>query len=275
MLSRDPRIDDIGDLSWERLGGLAFAHENLARRVVLLHRKGRALACWDTQAGRLPLPAPKVEDAQALAESLKAAHPEALEAWVVEPEALRADLAKAQMGLSLDLGLDVFLRHIWEHRMQGPGLGLAPRREFMWYGLPMARLQKFCDNLLPERCCFTLAVFEGQELWAGLLAEFEGPQLVGLHTLDALPQAELASAQGIEAAPFLLALVSNTLQRPAFGWFVQKDDFAAWMRCADAEAKAEIFQRGILERRSHFDAAALMGGPGRAESLRPIPPSEG
>jgi hypothetical protein len=275
MLSRDPRIDDISDLSWERLGGLAFAHENLARRVVLLHRQGRALACWDTQAGRLPLPVQKVEDAQALAESLKAAHPEALEAWVVEPEALRAGLAKAQMGLDLGLDLDLFLRHVWEQRMQGSGLGLAPRREFMWYGLPMARLQKFCDSLLPERCCFTLAAFEGQALWAGLLAEFEGPKLVGLHTLDALPQAELSSAQGIEAAPFLLALVSNTLQRPAFGWFVERADLEAWMRCPDADAKAEIFQRSILERRSYFDAAALMPGAGRAESLKPIPPAEG
>lgn len=273
MLSRNPRIDGLGEQSWERLGGLAFAHENLARRLVLLHRKGRALACWETQAGRLPLPCETVEDAQALAERLKAAHPEVMEAWVVEPEALRANLAKAQMGLDLDMPLDRFWRSVWEHRMQGPGLGLAPRREFMWYGLPMARLQAFCENLLPASSCFILAVFEGEELWAGLLVEFEGPKLVVLHTVEALPAAELASARGLEAAPFLLALVANTLRRPAFGWFVPREDFEAWMRSPDAEAKAEIFQRGILEHRALFDASALMAS--RPADLKPTPGSEG
>jgi hypothetical protein len=260
MLSRNPSIRSLNPVHWKRLLDLGLEHEGNARRVVLVHRQGQPVALLDSLKGVLPLPAQKVEDPQALAESLLAENPQAQEAWVVEPSALRERLSALQAEHHAEPSLDGFLAKIWQGRFEGPGMACAPKRGFLWYGLPMERFGQLAQDLLPKECAFVLAVYDDQQLWASLLVEFKDAQVQGIATFDALPQEELGQALGHAQLPFLLSLSATALKRPCFGWSVPRADFEAWMRAATLEAKNEAFQASVAEKRSVFDLQALLPG---------------
>lgn len=126
--------------------------------------------------------------------------------------------------------------------------------------LPLAALNRFTALLPSKPLVYVLAVFEAREIWTGLLIHFENREIKEITGLDSLPKEDLGQVQGVENAALLLALVSNTCQKPAFGWFTGRDDFEAYMLTPEPKAKAEIFQKGIIEKRAVFDCAAITPG---------------
>jgi hypothetical protein len=273
MLSTACKIKNLNPLQWRRLSELAFG--NPPKRIFLIHEGGKPVQLWKDGQGALPLPhgfASGVPDAQAAADSLKAAHPDVDEAWVIDPAPWGAALSKAQGRARYGMDLDAYALLEWQERLKAPGHAVSPQSGLLWRGMPVERVGRFVEKMLPESCAFVLGVFDGDALWASLIVEFEKGQAVGICTTDALPEEDVKDIIGRDQHPFFLNVVANTLRRPAFGWFVERVDFEAWMKARTEEAKEEIFQKALMQGRATFDFNILVARSITAFS--PINPGE-
>jgi hypothetical protein len=257
MLSRNCKISHLNASQWHRLSELAFGAEE-ARRVYLLHDKGRPLRLWKSGAGDLPLPEGRVEDPQAQADALKSAHPDASEAWVLDPEAFAQGMAGIQSAAAYETQLDVHALFDFEERRKIPGHAVSPQGDLIWRCLPIRRLQRFAQKMLPASCTYVLGVFDGDALWASLLVQFQDGQIVAISTSDALPAEDVKDILGRDQHPFFLSVVANAFRRPAFGWFVEKEPFVRWMRAKDESAKEEAFQMALMQNQATFDFNILI-----------------
>jgi hypothetical protein len=257
LLDRNVKWVDLSLTHWRRLTELVYGQPD-KRRLILVHENGVPVQYFDTQLGAQPLPKVKVEDAQSLAERLAHENPDVWEVQVLDPEALRKNLSSLHADLRQDLDSDEFAFLLSEARAKAPGLGIAPKRDFLWHGVPIERLKKFVDLILPESCTYVLAVFDEIGVWASLLVQFENKKIVGISTFDALPAEELEGINGRDQHPYLLSLVANTFKRPTFGWFVDREDFVSYMKAPSVEQKDEIFQQALVAKRATFDYSILV-----------------
>ena len=257
MLSQKVKIADLNLDQWRRLTQLVY-HPEKSRKVLLLHEGGKPLKCWDTVSGELPLPALSVNDPQACADALHAQYPQAYEVWVLEPEPFARKMSEIQAQASFATEQDVYALFEFEERLKTPGFAVAPRRDFFWHGAPIQRLQRFVEKMLPDSCVFVLGVFDGDQLWASLLVEFENKKIVSISTSDALPAEEVKEVVGRDQHPYFLSVAANAFRRPAFGWFVDREIFEAYMKAPELETKDEIFQKAIMNNRATFDFNILV-----------------
>ncbi len=270
MLSPTALISDLNPVQWRRLTELAYGRPN--RRLFLIHEGGRPVKLYDSEGGALPTPTEPVGDPQAAADRLLASHPGVSSAWVVDPEPFRKALAEVQAATSLDQNLDDYVLMEWERRREIQGFAMAPQGELLWHSLPLKRLKSFVEKMLPSTCSFVLAVFDGEALWASAIVQFQDKKIVAIQTTDALDQADLKDVVGRDQHPFLLSMVANTFRRPAFGWFVERPVFEAWMKAPDMEGKDEVFQRAIMENKATFDFNVLVDR--HLTAFSPINPGE-
>jgi hypothetical protein len=259
MLSPNCLVEDLDPIQWQRLSRLAMADRKL-RRLYLIHEGGQPQRFYDSLKGELPLPGAKVEDAQALAQQLLAQYQAdgVEEVQVLDPETFRQALGGAQATCKFGEDLDHYLATVHAAKSAAPGYGIAPKGDLVWQGLPIGRLERFAQRMLPESCTFVLGVFDGDALWASLFAQFQGKQIVGLSTSAALDADDLKEIVGRDQHPFFLATVANRYRRPAFGWFCDKADFEAYMLARTEEDKEEAFQRAIMAKRASFDFNILI-----------------
>jgi hypothetical protein len=251
-------IKDLDLDQWDRLMDLALFPQR-QRRVFLLHEGGKPRRLYDTEAGELPLPAWGVDDAQAAADRLRQEQPGAYSAQVIDPESLRKAMSRAQA--TVKPGAESILDYLEredELRWSAPGCARSPATGFLWHGLPVTRVRRFAEKMLPPSCTFVLAVFDRDELWLCLLVQFEQGRAVDLRTSAALDPADLKDVVGRDQHPFLLATVANAFRRPAFGWFVEREAFEAYMTAPTVEAKDEVFQRTLMQGRATFDFNILI-----------------
>ena len=257
MLSQSVKITDLNVEQWRRLTELVYAPEK-SRKILLMHEGGKALKCWDTVLGELALPDLNLTDLQAAADALREKHPEAYEVWVLEPGSFAKKMAEIQAQAKFETQQDVYALFEFEERLQAPGFAMAPRRDFFWHGAPLLRVQKFVEKMLPDSCVFVLGVFDGDLLWASLLVEFENKKIVSISTSDSLPAEDIKDVVGRDQHPYFLSLAANALHRPAFGWFVEREAFEAYMRASDLETKNEIFQKALMQNQATFDFNILV-----------------
>lgn len=260
MLHQRCVIEDLDVTQWKRLTDLAL-HSRHLRRFYVLHEGGKVLKAHDSQLGDQAAPVASVEDAQALAERLYAEKKaEGIEqVWVLDPASFHAEIGKVQAGLDPKQGLDAHLAKEHEARITAAGCGVAPKTDFLLYGLPWARLSRFAEKMLPPSCTFVLGVFDGDQLWATLFAQFQDKQIVGLSTSAALDADDVKDIIGRDQHPFLLATVANRYRRAAYGWFCQREDFEAYMLAPTVEEKDEVFQKAMMANRATFDFNILVG----------------
>jgi hypothetical protein len=257
MLSRNARITDLNLEQWRRLTQLAYTHAG-ARRLYLLHQAGTPLKFWDSELGELPLPGDPVLDPQASADALAAKHSDAHEVWVLEADSFAKKMSEIQAKADFDQELDDYALFEFEERLKAPGLAVSPKRDFFWNGFPLRRVQRFVDKMLPESCVFVLGVFDGDQLWASLLVEFENKKIISISTSDFLPVEDIKDVVGRDQHPYFLSVAANAFRRPAFGWFVERSVFERYMMATDMEAKDEIFQKALMENKATFDFNILV-----------------
>jgi hypothetical protein len=257
VLNKNCKISHLNALHWRRLSELSLAHRQQAR-IFLLHEKGKVLRVWKTGLGDLPLGSESIQDPQAAADALRAAHPEVAEAWVLDPESFASGMAQIQSEASYETERDVFELFDFDQRMKMPGHAISPKRDLIWNAMPLRRIQRFVDKMLPQSCSFVLGVFDGDTLWASLLVQFEDKKIVAISTTDALPAEDVKDIVGRDQHPFFLSVVANTFRRPAFGWFVEKENFVQWMKASDEESKEEIFQKALMQQQATFDFSILI-----------------
>jgi hypothetical protein len=271
MLSKHCKIDHLNLAQWRRLSQLAFGNRN-PTRVYLLHDKGAPLRLWKAGAGDLPFSKERITDFQAAADTLKAGHPDAYEAWVLDPEHFSRAMSQFQASAAVRADLDEFALADFDARLAAEGHAVSPKRDLIWRGVPIRRVRRFVEKMLPDSCTFVLGVFDGDELWASLLLQFQDKQLVAASTTDALPPEDVKDIVGRDQHPFFLSVVANAFHRPAFGWFVERAEFEAWMQAIDEDAKEEIFQRAIMQQKATFDFSILVDRG--ITALSPINPGE-
>lgn len=257
MLSQKVKITDLNLDQWRRLTQLVY-HPEKSHKVLLLHEGGKPLKCWDTVSGELPLPDLSASDPQACADALHAQYPQVYEVWVLEPEPFARKMSEIQAQASFATEQDVYALFEFEERLKTPGFAVAPKRDFFWHGAPIQRLQRFVEKMLPDSCVFVLGVFDGDQLWASLLVEFENKKIVSISTSDALPAEEVKEVVGRDQHPYFLSVAANAFRRPAFGWFVDREIFEAYMKAPELETKDEIFQKAIMNNRATFDFNILV-----------------
>jgi hypothetical protein len=259
MLSRQCRFEDLDTDQWNRLSALALAQAGL-RSLYVVHRAGRVLRCVDSRGAEEALPFDSVEDAQSQAEALLAQRrPAGVDAvWVLDLDAYRAALAAQQKGADVSAPVTAQLAREWEQRFAAGACAVAPRSEFLYFGLPWARLERFAARMLPPTCTFVLGVFDGEALWATCFAQFQEGSVVCVSTSAALDPEDVKDVVGLDQHPFLLAAVANRYKRPAFGWFCSRADFEAWMLAPGVADKEEIFQKAMMAGRAVFDFNILL-----------------
>jgi hypothetical protein len=270
MLSQACKVEHLNPLQWRRLSELAFGKP--VKRAYLLHEKGRPVRAWKQGAGDLPLPAGAISDPQAAADALKTAHADVDEAWVLDPEAFAQGMAAIQSEAKFETELDAYALFDFDERLKLPGHAISPKRDLLWRGVPIRRLQRFAEKMLPASCTYVLGVFDGDALWASLLLQFQDKKIVHVATSDALPAEDVKDIVGRDQHPFFLSVVANAFKRPAFGWFVQKAEFEAWMRADNEDDKEEIFQKAIMANSATFDFSILVDRG--ITALSPINPGE-
>ena len=256
MLTQLCKIDDLNPQQWRRLTELAFPKRSQGR-VYLLHQAGKPIKLWKNGAD-LALPSETVMDPQAVADKLKAEHADCYEAWVLDPDVFAQGMSGIHAKSSFDTEADVFALFEYEERMKIPGYAVSPKRAMSWRGVPLQGVQRFVEKMLPDSCTYVLGVFDGDALWASLLVQFENKKIVAISTTDALPFDDVKDIIGRDQHPFFLNVVANTFRRPAFGWFVERAEFEAWMKAEDEGAKEEIFQKAIMEKKATFDFSILV-----------------
>ncbi len=273
MLSRRCRIEDLDPVQWKRLSDLGLKARS-PRTLFLVHERGRVLRCHDSEGGDRPVPFERVEDPRAAAEALlESVRGEGFaRAWVLEPDAFHAALARAQSACDPAAPMTAHLAAEWAARFSADGCAVAPAADFLFYGLPWARLERFAERMLPPSCVYVLGVFDGDALWATLFAQIEAGQIVGLSTSAALSPEDVADVVGRDQHPFLLAAVANRYRRPAFGWFCSRADFEAYLLAPTVEGKDRVFQEALMGGRANFDFNALIDRGMTA--LGPINPGE-
>jgi len=259
MLSRHCTIEDLDLDQWKRLASLAMAHWR-CRRLFVAHEGGVVRRCLDTVAGEQPLPFAAVTDAQAQAEELLALRrADGVEmVWVLDLEAFHLALSAAQASLDPKAGITDYLALEWAQRFRPGACAVAPAGEYLHYGLPWGRLERFVSRMLPASCTYVLGVFDGDALWASCLVQFQDHKVVGISTSAALEPEDVRDVTGLDQHPFLLAAVANRYRRPAFGWFCSRTDFEAWMLAHTAQDKEEIFQKALMAKRAVFDFSILL-----------------
>jgi len=257
MLSPKAQFVDLDLEHWKRLSELAYPVQK-PRRLYLLHHDGQPQRLWHSEQGELALPAGKVDDAQAWARRLKAEHANTDEAWVIEPDAFRKAMAKAQKDSLPQQDQDEYLLAEHEARSAAPGCAIEPSGDLIWHGLPLRRSRRFIEAMLPDTCAYVLAVFDGDKLWASLIAVFENKKVVKVCTAAALDPEDLKDVVGRDQHPFMIGAVANTFKKPTFGWFVERADFEAYMKAPSVEAKDEVFQTAIMQKRATFDFNILI-----------------
>ncbi len=257
MLSPGARIDHLNAEQWRRLTGLVYPQEN-GRKLFLLHEAGVPVRLYDTVAGDLAVPKGRIKDFQASADALRLQNAPVEEVWVLDPEAFAKKMSEIQAQTAFGTELDVYALFDFDERMKTSGYAVSPRRDLLWRGIPLRRVQRFVEKMLPDSCSYVLGVFDGDLLWASLIVGFEGRKIVSVTTTDALPAEDVKDVVGRDQHPFLLSVVANTFGRPAFGWFVEKAVFEAYMKAKDIDDKDEIFQRAIMENQATFDFSILV-----------------
>jgi hypothetical protein len=259
MLAQRCQIEDLDVDQWKRLSDLGLA-DRKQRRLFLVHEGGKLVQAVDTQKGPQDVPAGDANDPQALAERLLAEHKAdgVQQVWVMDLASYQAELARVHKGLDPKAGMIDQLAKEYAARWAAPGCAVAPKNGFIHFGLPVERLQRFAQKMLPASCSYVLGVFDGDALWASLIAQFENGQIVGLSTTAALDPDDVKDIVGRDQHPFLLAVVANRYRRPAFGWFCQREDFEKYMLAVTVEEKDEAFQRAIMENRATFDFNILV-----------------
>ena len=259
MLALNCLIEDLDPIQWKRLSHLAMADRKM-HRVYLIHEGGTPVRLYDSVKGDLALPTSKVEDAQALAEQLFNEHKASgvQEALVMDPETFRLALGKAQADSKFGDEIDHYWASVHAAKLAAPGYGVAPKGELIWNGLPIGRLERFAQKMLPDSCTFVLGVFDGDDLYISLFAQFQDKKVVALSTSMALDKDDLKEIVGRDQHPFFLASVANRYRRPAYGWFCDKQDFEAYMLARAEEDKEEVFQRAIMAQRATFDFNILV-----------------
>ncbi len=259
MLSRRCVFEDLDPVHWGRLSDLSLAAAK-PRRLFVVHEAGRVVRCHDTAVGDRPLPCAEVADAQACADALLAERSSegVAEVWVLDLDAFHERMSAAAEGFDGRGPLSALRAAEWAQRHSEKACAVAPRTEFLHFGLPWARLERFVQRMLPPRCVYVLGVFDGDALWASLLARFEGGEITGLSTAAALPPEELRDIVGLDQHPFMLAAVANRYRMPAFGWFCGRTDFEAYLKAPTVAEKDSVFQRALMDRRATFDFQALV-----------------
>lgn len=259
MLHQRCVIEDLDLDQWQRLSHLGLASRR-QRRFYVVHEGGKVVRALDTTQGEQPLPADKVDDAQALADKLYAAkQAEGVEqVWVLDLQSFHAEMAKVQSAFDPKAGMDLHLDHEHQARLSATGCGVAPKTDFLLYGLPWGRLSRFAQKMMPPACIYVLGVFDGDQLWATLFVQFKDQQIVGISTSAALDPDDVKDIIGRDQHPFLLTTVANRYRSPAFGWFCQREDFEAYMLATTVEAKDEVFQKALMANRATFDFNILI-----------------
>jgi hypothetical protein len=259
MLHQRCVIEDLDLDKWKRLSDLGLASRR-QRRFYVVHAGGKALKAVDSVQGEQALPVQQVDDAQALAERLYAEKKAegVQQVWVLDPDNFHAEMGRVQGALDPKQDLDLYLDTEHRARQSAAGCGVAPATDFLLYGLPVGRLTRFVQKMLPVSCTYVLGVFDGDALWATLFAQIENQKIVGLSTSAALDADDVKDIVGRDQHPFLLATVANRYRRPAFGWFCQREDFEAYMLASTVEEKDEVFQKALMANRATFDFNILI-----------------
>ncbi|MGH7441987.1 MAG: hypothetical protein ACREKE_04855 [bacterium] len=273
MLSRQCVIDDIDPVQWKRLSDPALAADS-PRSLYVVHEAGKVTRCFDTETGDQALPFERVTQPQAQADALLEARKEsgAKRVWVLDLEAFHAGLVKVQAALNPSAGLTVQLAAEWEARWSSEGCAVAPKSDYLHFGLPWARLERFAQKMLPPSCVFVLGVFDGDELWATLFARIHDAQIVGISTSAALEPEDVRDVVGRDQHPFLLATVANRYRCPAFGWFCSRGDYEAYILASTVSEKDEVFQNALMKGKATFDFNVLIDRGMTA--LSPLNPGE-
>jgi hypothetical protein len=268
MLSQRCLIEDLDVDQWKRLVDLGLA-ERRQRRLFLVHEGGKLTQAVDTLQGPQALPGGDASDPQALADSLytEKKGDGVQQVWVMDLASYQSELARIHAGLDPKAGMLEQVAKEYFARQSAPGCAVAPKNGFIHFGLPIERLQRFAQKMLPASCSYVLGVFDGDQLWASLIAQFENGQIVGLSTTAALDPDDVKDIVGRDQHPFLLATVAHRYRRPAFGWFCQREDFEKYMLAVTVEDKDEAFQRAIMEQRATFDFNILVD-----RSITPLGP---
>ncbi len=257
MLSPELKFHGVDPEHWKRLTILG-RHALTAPRVILSHTQGVAEQLVHTKTGPLALTVTTVTDPQAVADELLKAHPDAWQAWVLDPNSVRLGMSEAARAFDPARDLDEHVALEYESRMAQPGMAIAPQGEPLWLGLPVDRLNRFLKKMAPENCVFVLAVFEGDALWAALFCQIVKGKVIEISGTEILDPNDVKDVVGRDQHPFLLAAVANAVKRPAFGWFVERPEFEAWMQGRNEEEKDFVFQTALMKNRATFDFNILV-----------------
>jgi hypothetical protein len=178
---------------------------------------------------------------------------------VLADDCLIEDMDPAHWGRLLALApegaMDPALAAAWRAAADGP---VPVPADWARLGLPWERLARFSARMLPPACLFVLGVFDGDTLWACLVARMEGGLVRRLSGSAALDPDDVKDVVGRDQHPFLLATVANHHRLPAFGWFCQREDFEAYVRADSVDAKDQVFQTALMKRRATFDFNILI-----------------
>lgn len=259
MLAQRCLVEDLDLVQWKRLSDLSLAHWRV-QRLFVVHEAGKVVRCHDSVRGEQPLPAERVDDAQALADRLLAERQGdgVKMVWVLDLDAYHAAIGAIESQLDPRAGMLEYLGKEWEQRWKSGVCAVAPQGGTVIYGLPVERLQRFAAKMLPPACTYVLGVFDGDALWATAFIQFQDHQIVGISTSAALDPEDVKDVIGRDQHPFLLAAVANLYKRPAFGWFCQREDFEAYMLALTVDEKDEIFQKALMANRATFDFNVLV-----------------
>src|SRR5665213_402826 len=199
MLSRRCLIEDLDVEQWKRLAALGLAQAKV-RALYVVHEAGRVVRCYDSVAGEQSPPFEAVQDAQAQADELlaqrKAAGVEKV--WVLDMEAYRAGVGMTQAALDPQAAITVQLACEWDQRWLGGACAVAPKTDFLYFGLPWGRLERFAAKMLPASCTFVLGVFDGDALWATCFVQFQDGVIVALSTSAALADEDVRDMVGLD-----------------------------------------------------------------------------
>lgn len=266
MIAQDILVIDLDPCTWRNLGEAMRLGLRQKRTLSILHDGGRLIKVYDSKLGLREDIVVEVVDPARLAKKLYESLPGIERVQIFDKRSLIDFSLRVQRNPFDELDTDEYLNMVSEvgRREFEDGICIYPPQPEGWNFFRYAQVRKFIKEVVPDRSTLVLGVFDGGELYIGLIVGVEGRKVKLVTTFDSLVPLGLGALEGPEDYKEVLRLTARRFYEPAVGLFTDRATFEELIL---REEKRGVLRRALEEGRAILEPGKDLQSPPAESSL--------